>query len=84
VSGHLPPADPDVVVVIAADEWSAEDERRQRERDDAWVWGERVGRNRLRLLDLRSGEIRTPEALGDRHVVEVARRLDDGMLALLT
>jgi dipeptidyl aminopeptidase/acylaminoacyl peptidase len=84
VSGHLPLADPDVVAVIAADELSAEDERRERERDDARVWGERVRRDRLRLLDVRSGEVRTPDALADRHVVEVARRPGDAMLAVLT
>ncbi|MGW4460594.1 S9 family peptidase [Micromonospora sp. NPDC004704] len=84
VSGHLPLADPDLVVVIAADEPSAEDERRARERDDARVWGERVRPDRLRLLDVRSREVRTPDGFGNRHVVEVARRPDDGTLAVLT
>ncbi|QGN47773.1 prolyl oligopeptidase family serine peptidase [Micromonospora sp. WMMC415] len=84
VSGHLPLADPDLVVVIAADEPSAEDERRVRERDDARVWGERVRPDRLRLLDVRSREIRTLDAFGDRHVVEVVQRPDDGILAVLT
>ena len=84
VSDHLPLADPDQVVVIAADEPSAEDERRARERDDARAWGERVRPDRLRLLDVRSREVRTPDAFGDRHVVEVAQRPDDGMLAVLT
>jgi dipeptidyl aminopeptidase/acylaminoacyl peptidase len=84
VSGHLPLADPDVVAVIAADERSSEDERRDRERDDARVWGERVRRDRVRLLDARTGKVRTPDALGDRHVVGVARRSTDGMLAVLT
>ncbi|GAA4461512.1 S9 family peptidase [Phytohabitans houttuyneae] len=84
VSGHLPLADPDLVVVIAADEPSDEDERRVRERDDARVYGERVRPDRLRLLDVRSGEVRTPRAFGDRHVVEVVQRPGDGMLAVLT
>ncbi|WP_307871665.1 S9 family peptidase [Micromonospora sp. U21] len=84
VSGYLPLADPDLVVVIAADEPSAEDERRGRERDDARVWGERVRPDRLRLLDVRSREIRTPDAFADRHVVEVAQRPDDRILAVLT
>ncbi|WP_329109988.1 S9 family peptidase [Micromonospora sp. NBC_01699] len=84
VSGHLPLADPDLVVVIAADEPSTEDERRRRERDDARVWGERVRPDRLRLLDVRRREIRTPDGFGDRHVVEVTQRPDDGMLAVLT
>jgi dipeptidyl aminopeptidase/acylaminoacyl peptidase len=84
VSGHLPLADPDLVVVIAADEPSAEDERRDSERDDARVWGEGVRPDRLRLLDVRSRQVRTPDAFGDRHVVEVAQRPDDGTLAVLT
>ncbi|WP_435823620.1 S9 family peptidase [Micromonospora haikouensis] len=84
VSGHLPLADPNLVVIIAADEPSAEDDRRDRERDDARVWGERVRPDRLRLLDLRSRKVRTPDACGDRHVVEVTQRPDDGMLAILT
>ncbi|MBM0275494.1 S9 family peptidase [Micromonospora tarensis] len=84
VSGHLPLADPDRVVVIAADEPSAEDERRGRERDDARVWGEHVRPDRLRLLDVRSRKVETPTVCGDRHVVEVAQRPDDGMLAVLT
>jgi dipeptidyl aminopeptidase/acylaminoacyl peptidase len=84
VSGHLPLADPELVVVIATDEPSVEDERRVRERDDARVWGERVLPDRLRLLDLGSREIWTPDAFGDRHVVEVVQRPDDGMLAVLT
>ncbi|MFC0527188.1 S9 family peptidase [Phytohabitans kaempferiae] len=84
ISGHLPLADPDLVVVIAADEPSAEDEHRDAERDDARVWGERLRPDRLRLLDVRSREVRTPEAFGDRHVAEVAQRPDDGILAVLT
>ncbi|MEU8236389.1 prolyl oligopeptidase family serine peptidase [Actinoplanes sp. NPDC048967] len=42
------------------------------------------GPDRLRLLDVRSGQIRTPAAFGDRHVVEVVQRPGDGMLAVLT
>ncbi|GAA3951306.1 S9 family peptidase [Actinoplanes auranticolor] len=84
VSGHLPLAAPDLVAVIAADEPSAEDVRRATERDDARVWGERVRPDRLRLLDVGSGQIRTPDGFGDRHVVEVTQRPGDGMLAVLS
>jgi dipeptidyl aminopeptidase/acylaminoacyl peptidase len=84
VSDHLPLADPKLVVVIAADEPSAEDDRRGRERDDARVWGDRVRPDRVRLLDVATSEVRALASFGDRHVVEVARRLDDGMLAVLT
>jgi dipeptidyl aminopeptidase/acylaminoacyl peptidase len=84
VSGQFPLSDPDRIVVIAADEPSAEDRRRDQERDDARVWGERVRPDRLRLVDVRTGEVRTPAGLGDRHVVEVAERPGDGLLAVLT
>jgi dipeptidyl aminopeptidase/acylaminoacyl peptidase len=84
VSGHLPLADPGLVVVIAADEPSAEDERRERERDDARVRGERVRPDRLRLFDVGSREMWTPDVFGDRHVVEVVQRPDGGVLAVLT
>jgi dipeptidyl aminopeptidase/acylaminoacyl peptidase len=84
IRGHLPLADPDLVALVAADEPTTEDERRARDRDDARVWGERVRRSRLRLLDLRTREITTPHAVPDRHVVEVVQRPGGGPLALLT
>jgi dipeptidyl aminopeptidase/acylaminoacyl peptidase len=83
ISDHHPLAEPDLIAVIAPDEPTDEEERRAEQRDDAEVWGERVRFSRLRLLDLRTREIRTPEALGDRHVVEVVQRPDGGPLAVL-
>jgi dipeptidyl aminopeptidase/acylaminoacyl peptidase len=74
----------DVVAVVAADEPSAEDERRTAERDDAMVWGARPTCSRLRLLDLRTRQLRTVDGLGDRHIVEIAQRPDGGPLAVLT
>jgi hypothetical protein len=84
ICGHLPLADPCLVAVLAADEPTAEDLRRAKERDDARVWGERVRPVRLRLLDVRTGEIHTPAAFGDRHVIEVVQRPNSGRLAVLT
>jgi dipeptidyl aminopeptidase/acylaminoacyl peptidase len=84
VSGHLPLADPNLVVVIAPDEPSAEDERRKKERDDARVWGEGTRPDRLRLLDLRTREVRTPDGFGDRHVVEATQQPHGGPLAVLS
>jgi dipeptidyl aminopeptidase/acylaminoacyl peptidase len=84
IRDHLPLANPDLVVVIAQDEPTDEDERRAKQRDDATVWGERVRLSRLRLLDLRTREIRTPDVFGDRHVVQVVQRPDGGPLAVLT
>jgi dipeptidyl aminopeptidase/acylaminoacyl peptidase len=84
IDGHLPLADPGMVAIIAVDEPTGEDERRAKERDDAWVWSEQVRPARLRLLDVGTGELRTPEAFGDRHVTELAQRPDAGPLAVLT
>lgn len=84
IRDHHPLAELDLIVVIAHDEPTDEDARRAEQRDDAEVWGERVRFCRLRLLDLRTREISTPEALGDRHVVEVVQRPDGGPLAVLT
>ncbi|SNS82760.1 Dipeptidyl aminopeptidase/acylaminoacyl peptidase [Streptosporangium subroseum] len=84
ISDHLPLGDAHLVAVIAADEPTEEDERRESERDDAKVWGERVPYDRLRLLDLGTGELRVVDGLGDRHVVEVVQRPDGGPLAVLS
>ncbi|GAA3520870.1 dipeptidyl aminopeptidase/acylaminoacyl peptidase [Streptosporangium album] len=81
---HWPLADGEVVALIAADEPSQEDERRQTERDDAMVWGERVPCSRLRLFDLGTHELRVVDGLGDRHVVEVVQRPDGGPLAVIS
>jgi dipeptidyl aminopeptidase/acylaminoacyl peptidase len=81
---HLPLADPELVAVVALDEPTEEDERRKKQRDDAKVWGERVRPARLRLLDLRTREVRTPAAFGDRHVIEVAQQPGGGPLAAIT
>ncbi|HEY2669892.1 MAG TPA: S9 family peptidase [Rugosimonospora sp.] len=84
ISDHYPLADPDLVAVVAEDEPDDEDERRDMERDDAIVWGQRSRPARLRLLDVRTREVHTVDAFGDRHVVEVAQRPDGGPLAVLT
>jgi hypothetical protein len=70
--------------VLACDEPTAADQRRADERNDARIWGERVPVTRLRLIDLRAKEIRTPGGLGDRHVVGLAQRPGGGPLAVLT
>ena len=56
------------IALLAQDAPTDEDERRERERDDAQVWGERWPNHRLRLLDLATRAIRTVDALGDGHV----------------
>ncbi|MEU8661396.1 S9 family peptidase [Actinoplanes philippinensis] len=81
---HVPLAGGRLVVLLAGDEPDEEDERRARERDDAVVVGEREPRARLRLLDLVTGRVSTPDVFGGRHVVEVRQRPDGGPLAVLT
>lgn len=81
---HQPLTDPGLVALLAEDEPTEQDARRARDRDDAVVVGEREPRARLRLLNLRTGRIATPEAFGDRHVVELRQRPDGGPVAVLT
>jgi dipeptidyl aminopeptidase/acylaminoacyl peptidase len=81
---HLPLADPDLVALLAEDEPIEQDTRRAQDRDDAIVVGEREPRARLRLLDLHTGQVTTPDVFGDRHVVELRQRPDGGPLAVLT
>ena len=79
-----PLADARLVAVVATDEPTEEDERRRAERDDAFVWGQQLRCGRLRMLDLTTGELRTVDGLGDRHVVELAARPDGGALAAIS
>ncbi|TDC37540.1 S9 family peptidase [Micromonospora sp. 15K316] len=84
VIDHLPLTDPNLVALLAEDEPTEQDARRARDRDDAIVVGEREPRARLRLLDLRTGRVTTPNVFADRHVVELRQRPDGGPLAVLT
>jgi dipeptidyl aminopeptidase/acylaminoacyl peptidase len=84
ISEARPLADARLVAVVATDEPTEEDERRRAERDDAFVWGQQLRPARLRLLDPATGELRTVDGLGDRHVVELAVRPDGGSLAVIS
>ncbi|EMF02130.1 S9 family peptidase [Streptomyces mobaraensis NBRC 13819 = DSM 40847] len=84
VCDYYPLADGRTVVLLAEDEPTAEDERREAEGDDAKVWGRHLPVTRLRLLDLATGVVRTVDGLGDRHVVGVTQRPDGGPLAVLS
>src|ERR1700733_15364386 len=84
ISDARPLGDAGLVAVVAEDEPTEEDERRRAERDDAIVWGQQLRPARLRLLDLATGELRTVDGLGDRHVVELAARPDGSALAVIS
>ncbi|MFI9809440.1 S9 family peptidase [Streptomyces sp. NPDC052301] len=84
ICDYYPLADGSTVALLAEDEPTAEDERREAEGDDAKVWGRHLPVSRLRLLDLATGVVRTADGLGDRHVVEVTQRPDGGPLAVLS
>jgi dipeptidyl aminopeptidase/acylaminoacyl peptidase len=83
VHAYLPLLDSTTVAFIASDEPTEQDDQRAKDRDDAQVRG-RGRPARLRLLDVGTGEVRTPAGFGDRHVVEVVQRPDGGPLAVLT
>ena len=89
ISGLLPLAGGRLVAVVAGDELTDADQRRQAEGDDAMVWSERAERqhwhwHRLRLLDLASGELTAVAGLAGRHVVDLAQRPDGGPLVALS
>ena len=84
ISDAWPLADGRLVAVVATDEPTEEDKRRRAERDDAIVGGEQLRRGRLRVLDLATGELRTVDGLGSRHVVELAPRPQGGALAVIS
>jgi dipeptidyl aminopeptidase/acylaminoacyl peptidase len=71
VGAYAPLADGTRVAILSADAPSEEDERRERERDDANVFGDWKPQ-RLRLLDLETHETRTSTAAAERHVRSVA------------
>jgi dipeptidyl aminopeptidase/acylaminoacyl peptidase len=84
LAGFAPLPDGATVAIWAKDEPTDEDERREKGRDDARVWGERLPYERLRLLDLGLRTLRTVDGLGDRHVFTLAGRPDDGTIAAFT
>jgi dipeptidyl aminopeptidase/acylaminoacyl peptidase len=68
------------IAFTSADDPSEEEERREKERDDPRVFGERWGFARLRIIDATGGEVRTIVG-GERHVDRFAWSPDGGRLA---
>ena len=63
--------DGNTIAFSSSDEPTDDDKRREKERDDAHVYGERVPHARLRLVSVAEGEVTTLVA-GDRHVAAFA------------
>lgn len=72
------------IAFLAKDGPTDEEARRERERDDAKVYGERWPQHRLRLLDLTTRDVRTVDALGDCHVAEISPSPDGTQIAAYT
>ncbi len=68
------------IAFCSPDEPDAEDTRREEERDDPDVYGDRLQYQRLRVVDLGSGEV-TTLVEEDMHVVDVAWSPDSAWLA---
>ncbi|MGI8857142.1 MAG: S9 family peptidase, partial [Thermomicrobiales bacterium] len=68
------------IAFLAPDDPTDEDERREKERDDADVYGERWPYNRLHFLDLATGAVTTLPT-GDMHVFECAWSPDGTTIA---
>jgi dipeptidyl aminopeptidase/acylaminoacyl peptidase len=68
------------IAFLAPDDPDDEDERRERERDDAQVYGERWPFNRLHLFDLANRTTRTL-ATGEMHVSELVWSPDGSCIA---
>jgi dipeptidyl aminopeptidase/acylaminoacyl peptidase len=70
------------IAFTSADEPTPDEERREKERDDADVYGEHLPYARLRLLDARTGEV-TTLAGGERHITGLAWSPDGAELAYI-
>lgn len=84
IAVSLPLPDGSTVALLAPDPKGEEERRRERDRDDADVFGERWRPHRLRLLDLASRSIRTIEQLRERHVAQVVVAPAGDRLAVVT
>lgn len=84
ISDQIPLQDGRRAALIAGDESTEADKRREATGDDAMVWGQHLPYDRLRICDLETGDISTVSELHDRHVMAVAQRPDGGPLAVVS
>ena len=74
--------DGNTIAFSSSDEPTDDDKRREKERDDARVYGERVPYARLRLVSVAEGEVTTLVA-GERHVAAFAWKPRGDALAFI-
>jgi dipeptidyl aminopeptidase/acylaminoacyl peptidase len=86
IADFVPLPDGRTVALLAVDHPTTEQARRERERDDADVFGASWPFARLRLVDVVTREVQTVEHanLRDRHVVALAASLDGRLLAAVS
>lgn len=84
IEDYAPLPSGESVAVLALDPPTEDDERRERERDDAEVYGERWPRARLFLLDVATRDVRPIAGLEDEHVAAAVASLAGDRLAVVT
>lgn len=71
------------IAFSSADEPSPEDERREKEKDDARFFGDKRANNHLRLYSFATGDVRTLDAAKGNHVYNFAWTADSKSLIFL-
>lgn len=84
LADYTPLPDDTTIALLAIDPPTDEDERRQRERDDADVYGARWPRARLRLLNVETRAIRTVAGFEEEHVASAIPTHRGDRLAVVT
>lgn len=72
------------IAFASADEPSAEDEKKEKDRDDVKVFGEKKGFERLRLYTFASGSVRTLGVHAHRHITSFTWKPDSSELLFTT
>lgn len=72
------------IAFTSSDEPTAEDEKREKEKDDASVFGDKKGLERLRLHTFTSGDVRSLNVSQDRHVFTFTWKSDSREIMFCT
>lgn len=84
LAGQIPLPDGRRLAVLAGEEPSAEQDRREASGDDAYLWGEHVPCDKLWMFDFIDSTWSPVDALGTRHAVAAAVRPDGRVIAVLS